>query len=1010
MPEVKSITAEGLIQLLQKPQPPALTQEKALSLVAAPALDRSRRAGRVSAEDLLDVLEAGRPGLIERTIKGFAEFGKSLIDDTIDFARRSAETADAAQRAVISLGGIPSPGRRFGTQQQIADEQRRAAAEEAAITPGFVPNPDELQAGLFTAAVDTISQVLGFGLGGLARKVGGTVAATVGERLVARRAAGFFSKRALTASALRGAGLGLSPIFVGEKETGLAARAEQAATFAAFSAVLEPIAGVVGDKLVRRQKKKLLREIDQALKKLNASQILRNTLPRAVERMTVTADALGALSEDIYKKAGVKMAVVAAERAGLGLGPIGAGLRSIQFNKALKETSKEVLETFKTVAVEEIQLVNGVVSAMMRKSKKVLKIEFRKGFNLETLRSMNQEANRLLFAINTGKFKGDTINHLTGLVRNIDNFAKQSIMAIQNLNAPSPLQTALRSLANPAVHKRIFKGEQELEEAFKATTITVRNSLFSWFSFGWDSLGNTQQIGGNLATRGVADLADVLLGNVRGANRLGAIVNTIRNRKAARRFIAKNFKASTAAGEEIGEFAALSRGEKIAEASLFGPLELKGLVDRQTRRYFARVGIMDEAYRATTKAGVGGLERRLFIDNFIRGGLSGELPGLTQARIIRQANRGAFVIPRGVGFTRFVDSPWTQILISPFVRFGRAWLEFSAEYVPIIGTPFTFKRAIDQGKLPFEAMTDAVTKQLAGAGFLDFLDRIYDDLIPTSFGLKYVDRDTGRERNMPAPVTDGVAILAAIRGDGEKFAGALQGSGLTFLGGGLLGGLLTGLADPGSVPLERIWRDMDKVVGSLFPGRATLRMFNNIFTPFQEEPLTEGGFPLPGATTFPFLTGRPRIRAGGGDEPSFLPIKRIFTGGVDIQVPRSLGSLLTERDLNEVEMFVDFVRRKTGTRLELTRFPSVKLRTQRGLEVDAGNLDDTIKRFFIRRRNAYFADHVVGKDRDPFVRALVPRALEQWVNTRLSYATSMAKVDTEHQFATTLTAVGDIRE
>ena len=1008
MPEVQSISADALIKLLQ-PQPPALTQEQALALVASPALDRSKRGGLISAEDLIDVLEAGQPGFLERTIKGFAEFGKSLIDDTIDFGQRSKENAEALSLAVLSTARVAPAreGSQFGTPQfgvGVERTQEEAEKEKASLLEDAI-NPDVFQAKAFESAVDSASQVLGFGLGGLARRVGGQVATTVGARLVQDKAAGFFSKRAVAAAALRGAGLGLSPVFVGKEDTGLAARAEQAATFAAFSSVLEPIAGVVGAKLVRRRKMKLLAEIDKGLQKLNAGQLLRNTLPRAVERMTVSFDALGALTEDIYTKAGAKMAVVAAERAGLGLKPIGAGLRTIQFNKALKETSQEVLEQFKSVAVEEIQLVNGVVSKLMRKNKKTLKREFQQGFNLETLRSMNQEANRLLFAINTGKFKGDTVNHLTGLVRNIDEFAKQSIVAVQNLNSPSPLQTALKSLTNPRTIRRVSRGEEQMEDAFKATTITVRNSLFSWFSVGWDSLGNAQQIAGNAATRGVADLTDVLLGNAARGNRLGAVVNTIRNRKAAKRFILKNFKASTAAGEEIGEFAALSRGEKVAEALLFGPLELKGLADRQTRRLFARVNIMDEAYKAANQAGAKGLERRLFVDNFIRGGLQGELPGLVQARIIRNANRGAFVIPRGVGFTRFVDSPWTQILISPFARFGRAWLEFTAEYVPIIGAPFSFKRALADGKLPFEAMTDAVTKQLAGAGFLDFLDRIYDDLIPTPFGLKYVDRDTGRERNLPSPMTDGVAILASIRGDGEKFAGALQGSGLTFLGGGLAGGLLTGLSDPGSVPLERIWNDMDRLVGSLFVGKATLRMFNNIFTDFQEEPFTESGFPLPGATTLPFLTGRPRIRAGGGDEPSFLPIK-----GTDIQVPRSLGSLLTEKELNNMELFADFVRRKTGTKLQLTRFPNVTLRTQRGLEVDAGNLDDTIKRFFVRRRNAYFSDQVVGRDKDPFVRALVPRALEQWVNTRLSYATSMAKVDTEHQFATTLTAVGAIRE
>ena len=236
MSDPKSITADELLLLLQKPtQASAPTQEEVLATIASPVADRSRRTGLVSAEDLIDVLEAGRPGVLERTIKGFAEFGKSLIDDTVDFAQRSIENAESLSLAALSTARV-APARvvpRFGTPQFGIPTTRTAEQvqkEKDALVKDAL-DPDVFQEQAFISAVDAASQVLGFGLGGLARRVGGQVATTVGARLVQDKAAGFFTKRAVAAAALRGAGLGLSPVFVGEKDVGLAARAEHSLRF-----------------------------------------------------------------------------------------------------------------------------------------------------------------------------------------------------------------------------------------------------------------------------------------------------------------------------------------------------------------------------------------------------------------------------------------------------------------------------------------------------------------------------------------------------------------------------------------------------------------------------------------------------------------------------------------------------------------------------------------------------------------------------------------------------------
>ncbi len=62
MPDPKSITAEALLGLLQKPAQ-APTQEQVLATIASPVADRSKRTGLISSEDLIDVLEAGPDSL-----------------------------------------------------------------------------------------------------------------------------------------------------------------------------------------------------------------------------------------------------------------------------------------------------------------------------------------------------------------------------------------------------------------------------------------------------------------------------------------------------------------------------------------------------------------------------------------------------------------------------------------------------------------------------------------------------------------------------------------------------------------------------------------------------------------------------------------------------------------------------------------------------------------------------------------------------------------------------------
>ncbi|KKK89319.1 hypothetical protein LCGC14_2734300, partial [marine sediment metagenome] len=421
------------------------------------------------------------------------------------------------------------------------------------------------------------------------------------------------------------------------------------------------------------------------------------------------------------------------------------------------------------------------------------------------------------------------------------------------------------------------------------------------------------------------------------------------------------------------------------------------------RRYAARVKLFDEAYAASQKAGVSGVERELFVRNFLA-----DLPAGTQARVVDFANRAAFIVPRGARFTAIADHPAAQLFISPFIRFGAAWAEFMAEFIPVLGTVQTVRRGVQTGLMPLDILTQAMTRQLTGAGMILAVDKLlYDNLDFSGFGVKYTDPASGRQTILPSPFTDIVFLTALVKGDFEKASAALEVSGLTFLGGGLLGPLPLQILQPGKpVNMQTIARDTDRVFQNLFPGRAMFAILNDMMTDHREEPFTEEGTFIPGLTLFPGITGRARLRPGG--EESSLK-KLMFT---DLDVPRSFGSIVTVKDLNATERFLDFIRVRTARTPSLTSFSdSIELRTRDGIGVvvPSDMLDDRVKRFYIRKRGEYFALSVAGLDTNPFFRAQQPKQLEQWLDYYLNLAGKSAKRKTERTFSRTLNAVGELR-
>ena len=944
----------------------------------------------VNFRDFTEAFETIAPGPVERLVTAIGEGLVAVKEGIVGFGERSLNVTDVVGRSV----------RQFGTSGLIPplpeDLAKLPESEQARLREQFaVPSPEEVRAATTASLIDVAAQSVGFGLG---RFASGPLLRLVTSSKGAQQFAAKTFQRGV-----QGAAAGLSPLFADPKNPeDIKARLETAAIFASISAVAEPaVIGLARTGARSKLAQKLGSELEKGLDKLGPAQLLRNTLPRVVEKLAITADIFKKVGDDITRRAGETVTKLEAERVGLGLGKLNPGLRQIALNKAYKKETAAVAGELKGVLVDELKLVGTVLNKLLLKRGQV-RGKLRTFLKASTLNGLKADTNRLLNAIQKGQLKAGSLNQIEGMSRGIDEFARQMANALPELVGPSPLQ----------VLQRVFAKGVPAGERGRAAVTSVRNSLFGWFSFVQDSIGNFTQVGTDLASRGVADLTDVMMGRAVSAGRLSAVVNSVRNHALVSKWVDKQFKVLFAAGEVVGGRGGLGPGATALEKLLFGPLELKGLSDRIARRYMARVLLFDEAYNAARKAGATGLERELFVRNFLRGGIRGELPGLVQQRVITKANRAAFIVPRGPRFTEFVDRTWVQLTISPFIRFGRAWAEFVGEFVPIAGIPITARRVISQGGLPVDAISNIIVKQLTGAGAIHFYNKsIYDHLTFTPFGIRYTDPDSGTEAILNSPEADIVAIAALMRGDFDKFMASLNSSGLTFLGGGLLGRLPLTLISPGETTKKKLAFELDRVVGNMFPGRATLRLLNDTFTRFREEPLTEGGSFLPGATTLPGLTGRPRIREGGVGESTFRRIKGSIVGDMELLVPSSFGTIITERELTEVEKFLVFARRKTGRKFEMLTYPTgLQLRTQGGMGVVTAEPDEQVRRYFIVKKNQMFADLVAGKENDAFLKVMPPQRLSQWVDYYLGFASDFAKRSTERRFASTLSVTGEQRQ
>ena len=497
-----------------------------------------------------------------------------------------------------------------------------------------------------------------------------------------------------------------------------------------------------------------------------------------------------------------------------------------------------------------------------------------------------------------------------------------------------------------------------------------------------------------------------------------ATLNRIRNRNLTDDFVNRHVKSFYAGGELVGEGApGLTKLEKVLDVVLFGGVKGKSIADTAARRFGARIKLFDEAYAAS--AGLTGAERDLAIRKF----LSGEIPGPVAQRVIEFSNQMAFVIPRGPRFTRFADNAWTQLLLSPFVRFGTAWAEFIAEFVPILGSVPAARRELflNTGKMPVDAFSRAIVKQVSGIGALNAYDQTkYRDIEFTDIGLFYVDPATQRRRRLFSPETDMVMFLAAIHGEPDKFAQAFENSGIVFLGGGLLGKLPFVLF-PTEAAKRNLNRDVARVFDNLFPGRAFLALLNDAMVDSVEDPITAGGSVALGAKVVPGqravlgVGGKPGIEVLPRTQPTIATgagtrTSRPFLLGTDVPIPRSLGSYVTEEQLTAVERVQEFVRKRTGDKVDF-RGTTDFIRPGGGVgaPVPWKQVDERVRRYWFIQKQAYLAAALSGLDESPLWRSSNNELMVATLRYHNDQANKVATQMAEEVFAAQLQADGNIK-
>ncbi|MCH8268847.1 MAG: hypothetical protein IH846_15145 [Acidobacteria bacterium] len=435
-----------------------------------------------------------------------------------------------------------------------------------------------------------------------------------------------------------------------------------------------------------------------------------------------------------------------------------------------------------------------------------------------------------------------------------------------------------------------------------------RRAIFPWGSFLADlpsNVGSLTEIGGRAA---VDDLFQFIKTGTPG-QRVAAHFDAIR---FWRQFPKRELEAA------LGRDPALSLrfkpffGEK-ADIAVFTGLKLKTLTDGTAQSLAFKVVLLQKARTEAVVRGLAGVSRQNYVRNRIVSLLQ-DKAAVSSALV--EAQRASFTLPLPRSIERLTANPFFILFISPFGRFAVQWLRFLAEFTP--ASP-SFAKALLTGKATSADAVNFATRNLAGAGFVQFTNEvIYDEVDWDRFEYLFKDLDGNVVRRKSLRgipfISEALFVSALLRGDSEKARKAATSTSVTILSSpGIASRVLEGIRQwlDGRSSTKAMRRQIEELVASYFPQRTAISFFDSFFSPEERDTGFRG---------IPVLeeSGRVRIDPFTG-EPK---VTKRFVTGTDIEVPPAVGSRVFSTELSPEEEFLRSVGIKG--RFTTVRFPQIQ--------------------------------------------------------------------------------------
>ena len=530
-----------------------------------------------------------------------------------------------------------------------------------------------------------------------------------------------------------------------------------------------------------------------------------------------------------------------------------------------------------------------------------------------------------------------TARPVAELPTNVQDLVRQAHAAIQSAN--NLLSGIQKIKSREPIYNRIYSGikNHDVKEVLTASVDAIRFNYFSPFAWVFDLAGNTAELGAQVAEAAGRDIAHVATtGEVRFAS-IAGFMEAIRERaERAGTPMQSDIESGlgfSAYGENLPLLETGTRrptiNERLNRPGIFtkregigeegtslrkstkalstgvdlgvgAALYAKGAVDTAAKRVASTAVLWREAITlADARKITEPTTRRRFIREFVD-----NPPEWAKQAAIAQGNKAGMNRPLGPIARGWSHNLMVRLLVEPFPGWAPQLMKWAGEMLGY-NRPLLDKM-ISQKVTPQE-IGGYLAKTMVGYGGLYFLSQVVYPHIDFK-SMEYVHEDENRTRfsNLD-PATSGLVLLAALKGDWEKFSYGLPYAsvpGAKLLptkqtgfpaGGGLLGGAISGLGfainNPQNDP-RALKRELTLMLNRAIPGQALLGAIKTALDPTQREGV---GANLPGVSFFK----EPRIQLTTGEPRK--PTQEI--PGIGLKIPQVQGVPIpgAQRTLDPIE-------------------------------------------------------------------------------------------------------------